>query len=478
VFKHCIECGFKLKKGHKFCQNCGANIPKELPEKIKYCPDCGNKIKENHKFCDACGFKIPEPEEEIDEILGQPEGEVDSEEKNIDNQEHSDSNHNSGGIEPEKPKTKNTIYYVIGLIFFVICLIAAGMYVFINEPPHASINATPMSGYASLDVSFKASGSYDDDGQINDYYWSFGDGKHSSSSSIKHTFERSGSYNVKLTVTDNEGETDSVSVTIKVYNSAPKASFTTSMSDDCAPVTVSFQASGSSDDDGYIAGYRWDWTNDGNWDTSWSSSSTTTHIFSNKGTYTIKLEVKDDEGSTDTYSKTIVIKTFDSDGDGCCDDEDINKYGDGKISFKVTYVDCDEDADPDYVIHNDLPDIKLSITLYVESENGDKLDTINIFEDTNWDEVALSNPINEIINVDDCAYKIRGTIWAYDDDSIPYVSTSYETIDINSMTHEKSVSFEFYPRLDSSKSYSNNGRLDYVSDEIDGQIHFEIGVTS
>jgi len=229
----------------------------------------------------------------------------------------------------------------------------------------------------------------------------------------------------------------------------------------------------------HIAGYRWDWTNDGNWDTSWSSSSTTTHIFSNKGIYTIKLEVKDDEGSTDTYSKTIVIKTFDSDGDGCCDDEDINKYGDGKISFKVTYVDCDEDADPDYYnIYNDLPDIKLSITLYVESENGDILDTINIFEDTNWDEVALSNPINEIINVDDCAYKIRGTIWAYDDDSIPYVSTSYETIDINSMTHEKSVSFEFYPRLDSSKSYSNNGRLDYVSDEIDGQIHFEIGVTS
>ena len=60
MIKHCIECGTKLKKGHKFCQNCGSNIPSKLPEKIKHCPDCGNKIQEGHKFCDNCGFKSEE----------------------------------------------------------------------------------------------------------------------------------------------------------------------------------------------------------------------------------------------------------------------------------------------------------------------------------------------------------------------------------------------------------------------------------
>ena len=70
---------------------------------------------------------------------------------------------------------------------------------------------------------------------------------------------------------------------------------------------ITFDGSGSSDTDGTIAGYRWDWTNDGTYDTDWLSSATTTHSYSSVGTYTVKLEVKDDDGATDNDTATATI---------------------------------------------------------------------------------------------------------------------------------------------------------------------------
>ncbi len=73
--------------------------------------------------------------------------------------------------------------------------------------------------------------------------------------------------------------------------------------------SITFDGSGSSDTDGTIVGYRWDWTNDGTYDTEWLTSATTTHSYSSVGTYTVKLEVKDDDGGTDTDTATTYIST-------------------------------------------------------------------------------------------------------------------------------------------------------------------------
>ncbi len=70
---------------------------------------------------------------------------------------------------------------------------------------------------------------------------------------------------------------------------------------------IIFDASSSTDSDGSIAGYRWDWTNDGTYDTSWLPTSTTTYSYSNAGSYTVKLEVKDNEGETDTDTAQVTI---------------------------------------------------------------------------------------------------------------------------------------------------------------------------
>jgi PKD repeat protein len=65
-------------------------------------------------------------------------------------------------------------------------------------------------------VAFSSAGSYDPDGTIASYLWNFRDGSTSSEPNPTHTFTTAGSYNVRLTVTDNSGGTGSAQVTITV----------------------------------------------------------------------------------------------------------------------------------------------------------------------------------------------------------------------------------------------------------------------
>jgi len=72
--------------------------------------------------------------------------------------------------------------------------------------------------------------------------------------------------------------------------------------------TITLNGAGSSDDV-EVVGYRWDWTNDGTWDTNWSSSSKTTHIYTTAGNYTINLQVQDVEDLRDNDTATVIVNT-------------------------------------------------------------------------------------------------------------------------------------------------------------------------
>ena len=72
---------------------------------------------------------------------------------------------------------------------------------------------------------------------------------------MTHTYAASGSYTVTLTAGDNGGATVSQAQTISVVRvTEPLASFTFS----CIELACSFDASGSSDPDGDITRYAWD----------------------------------------------------------------------------------------------------------------------------------------------------------------------------------------------------------------------------
>ena len=174
-----------------------------------------------------------------------------------------------------------------------------------NQSPTASFTANPTSGTAPLAVSFNASNSSDSDGTIISYAWDFKDGSTGSGETISHTFSSAGSYNVELTVTDNEGATDSstkIMTVTETANQLPTASFTAVPTSGIAPLEVAFNASNSSDSDGSIINYVWNFK-DGNTGT----GQTINHTFSSTGSYNVELTVTDNEGATDSTTKTITV---------------------------------------------------------------------------------------------------------------------------------------------------------------------------
>jgi len=174
-----------------------------------------------------------------------------------------------------------------------------------NQSPTASFTADPTSGVAPLEVAFNASNSSDSDGTIVSYAWDFKDGETGNGETISHTFSSIGSYNVMLTVTDNDGATDSITKTINVtetLNQSPIASFTADPTFGVAPLEVAFNASNSSDPDGSITSYAWDFK-----DGETGNGETISHTFSSIGSYNVMLTVTDNDGATDLITKTINV---------------------------------------------------------------------------------------------------------------------------------------------------------------------------
>lgn len=111
---------------------------------------------------------------------------------------------------------------------------------------------------------------------------------------------------------DNSGDQDEFPGTVggetsddDQENLAPVATFTTAVSG----LTASVDASGCSDYEDETADLqvRWDWTNDGTWDTEWSASKTASHTYDADGTYTIALQVQDADGLTDTATQDVQV---------------------------------------------------------------------------------------------------------------------------------------------------------------------------
>lgn len=86
-----------------------------------------------------------------------------------------------------------------------------------------------------------------------------------------------------------------------VNNTAPIASFSLSHSVAVEGMVVSGDASGSWDPEDPISHLevRWDWEDDGIWDTPWTIQKLAEHQYSGRGTYTVRLAVRDPGGLTD-----------------------------------------------------------------------------------------------------------------------------------------------------------------------------------
>ncbi len=165
-----------------------------------------------------------------------------------------------------------------------------------NQAPAAAFT----SSCTSTACDFDASGSTDADGSVVSWAWDFGDGATATGRTPSHDFVTSGTRQVTLTVTDDEGASGSVVVPVQVTrtNAPPTAAFTTT----CRYLVCTFDASGSGDSDGTVASYAWDF-GDGTSDT--TTSATTTHTYTDAGSYTPGLTVTDNDAGTGSTTRTV-----------------------------------------------------------------------------------------------------------------------------------------------------------------------------
>jgi PKD repeat protein len=161
-------------------------------------------------------------------------------------------------------------------------------------PPTATFTRT----CAGLACTFDASGSASPGGSITAYDWTFGDGTTGTGVSPSHTYPASGTFTAELTVTSNTNATASTSQTFAVegVNQPPAAAFAAS----CDGLTCSFDGSGSSDPDGTITSYAWDY-GDGAGDNGVTGS----HTYAAAGPRTVTLTVTDNDGGVDTATQEV-----------------------------------------------------------------------------------------------------------------------------------------------------------------------------
>ncbi len=178
----------------------------------------------------------------------------------------------------------------------------------IKTPPVANIHG-PGGGLAGQPLSFSGSGSTDSDGSITGYSWNFGDGATATGVNVNHTYSAAGTYQVTLTVTDNDGLTGQASRSVVVDEiieiQLPPSAVLAGPAGGLAGESLAFDAGGSSDPDGSIVSYKWDF-GDG------SPVETTTlpvfnHSYTTPGTYTVTVTVTDDDGLINTASQQVTI---------------------------------------------------------------------------------------------------------------------------------------------------------------------------
>jgi len=172
-----------------------------------------------------------------------------------------------------------------------------------SESPNASFVYSPTSPKVGENIHFNASASTDSDGTIVSYRWDFGDGSSGTGMTVTHRFRQTGTFSVVLVVEDNNGNQGTTSQTISVSDgNAPNASFVYSPNNPGVNETVYFNANGSTDEDGTIVSYDWDFG-----DGTMGAGQTVTHKYSESGTFTVVLQVIDDDDNTDTTSQSVSI---------------------------------------------------------------------------------------------------------------------------------------------------------------------------
>jgi PKD repeat protein len=199
-----------------------------------------------------------------------------------------------------------------------------------NEMPTADFSVSATSVFAGEEINFTSSSS-DPDGSITKFYWDFeGDGffnnEATTESSIKYTYTEKNldGFDVKLKIIDDKGG-EAISAAKKIYVDSiaepPTAAFKYDVVEDSHGMKIAFTNNSSADEDAgaQILTQSWDFDTaselatadsdgDGVKDNDIDSEATNPQrLYTEAGTYLVKLSLVDNQGNTDEVTATIKV---------------------------------------------------------------------------------------------------------------------------------------------------------------------------
>ena len=177
--------------------------------------------------------------------------------------------------------------------------------VWINSPPVVEIGediiCSPMET-----LKFNGYNSYDADGDFSEFKWDFGDGNIKTGIEVQHAYEKPGTYTVVLNAKDNAGADNSGvndGLTV-IVNDTPIAKISSSRPVVAVNEAVSFDGSGSKDNDGKIIEYNWTFG-----DGQSESGAKVSHPYDKPGKYNTKLQVRDNSTTSTQYDDEGLLVT-------------------------------------------------------------------------------------------------------------------------------------------------------------------------
>ena len=178
----------------------------------------------------------------------------------------------------------------------------------VDAPPVGGFDASPNPAQINQAIAFTSTGVADSDGSVIGLAWNFGDGGTANGPTASHAYTTSGTRNVTLTITDNDGAKTVVTRAVRT-NAPPVAKFNFAVpfpnllpgEPYNIPVLnnpVAFSGNASTDSDGSITSYAWDLNGDGQFID--QSAQSFVQPLTTPGTVNVGLKVTDNDGATAT----------------------------------------------------------------------------------------------------------------------------------------------------------------------------------
>ncbi len=178
-----------------------------------------------------------------------------------------------------------------------------------NQPPIALFTLDTNNVFAPVLINF-TDASTDADGRIVSWLWEFETGRsefynaQTYQKTVSYTFNKSGTYPVKLTVRDDGNLSSTYILDIVIKNNPPIPILSAFPNPVLSQTLVNFFGNNSYDSDGNITKYAWDF---GDGTVISQGTTTESHSYAKPGAYIASLTVTDNVGDSSTVNTVITV---------------------------------------------------------------------------------------------------------------------------------------------------------------------------